>query len=210
MSGFDNGTLHSGLSAQVKQAGSIIRGLGPPVPGAGVTGDVYLDTQTSFLYVKRDLDAAQPWGYYLFQVPATYVNTLKWFDDVLPSDDVGVPGDYALAWAGFGNYGLNPSVYGPKQATAWAEGGNGPQTQIDPNLAGVAWPLGIADESTASAAWSTSTQLIAVGVDTEYVLAIPLSPISGSFVFELGMQSQPAAMVTNLNPFYAATDSHGV
>ena len=80
MSGYDNGTLQSGIFAQTKQFGPVLRGTGEPAPSAGVVGDVYmLDTQTWFLYVKRSNDKTSPKGNYLFAVPATYQAALNWF-----------------------------------------------------------------------------------------------------------------------------------
>jgi|SRR5579872_6709628 len=120
MAGFDNGTLQSGISAQAKQFGSILRGSGPPVPQAGVVGDLYIDVQTFFLYEKRFADGgANPWGNYLFQVPVTYQATLKWFSTYTPDGTFGVNGDYCLLWGGYPNYGLQPSIFGPKAAGAW-------------------------------------------------------------------------------------------
>jgi hypothetical protein len=123
MSGFDNGTLQSGIYAQTKQMGSILRGSGPPVPQAGVVGDLYIDTASWFLYTKRSTDAGgdvDPWGHYLFAIPSTYQNQLKWFGTFPPTSDIGVTGDYYLLWAGFGNYGLGSvSIYGPLSAGAW-------------------------------------------------------------------------------------------
>ena len=122
MSGFDNGTLQGGIYFQAKQMASIIRGLGPPVPQAGAVGDLYLDTQTWNLYTKRSTEAGgdvDPWGHYLFIVPSTYQTALKWFGTFPPTNDVGADGDYYLLWAGYGNYGLQPSIYGPKSAGAW-------------------------------------------------------------------------------------------
>ncbi|MEL7086841.1 MAG: hypothetical protein AAGL98_00115 [Planctomycetota bacterium] len=121
MSGFDNGTLQNGISSQqAKQFGSVLRGFGPPVPQAGVLGDLYLDVQTWFLYARRMVDGGtDPWGHYLFMVPATYQATLKWFSAFPPTNDVGVNGDYALLWGGYPNYGLQPSIFGPKTAGAW-------------------------------------------------------------------------------------------
>ena len=104
MSGFDNGTAQSGMSAQQKHFGSVLRGFGPPVPDVGAMGDLYLDTLTAFLYSKRSAQGTDPWGHYLFQVPATYINTLKWFSAAPPTDDIGVPGDYCLAWKGWSNF----------------------------------------------------------------------------------------------------------
>lgn len=122
MSGFDNGTLQSGITAQVKQFGSVIRGFGPPVPQAGVVGDLYLDVQAWQLYNKRSSDAGgdvDPWGHYLFIVPVTYQTRLKWFSAYPPTKDIGIDGDYFLLWGGYPNYGLQPSIFGPKAAGAW-------------------------------------------------------------------------------------------
>lgn len=122
MSGFDNGTLQGGIFSQVKQFGSILRGLGSPVPQAGVVGDLYLDVQTWNLFVKRSPDAGgdvDPWGHYLFTVPATYQTRLKWFSAYAPTNDIGIDGDYALLWGGYPNYGLQPSIFGPKVAGVW-------------------------------------------------------------------------------------------
>lgn len=119
MSGFDNGTVQQGVFAQAKQFGSVLRGTGEPVPSAGVVGDVYIDTQTFFLYAKRSSDGASPWGNYLFPVPLAYQPALKWFSSSQPSNDLGVNGDYCLIWGGYPNYGLQPSILGPKAAGAW-------------------------------------------------------------------------------------------
>lgn len=122
MSGFDNGTLQGGIFSQAKRFGSVIRGFGPPVPQAGVVGDLYLDAQTWFLFNKRSTDAAgdvDPWGHYLFQVPPTYQAQLKWWGSIPPTNDIGINGDYCLLWGGYPNYGLQPSIFGPKAAGAW-------------------------------------------------------------------------------------------
>ena len=122
MSGFDNGTLQGGIFAQTKQFSSILRGFGPPVPQAGVVGDLYIDVQTYFLYNKRSTDASgdvDPWGHHLFQIPATYQAQLKWFLSSAPTNDIGANGDYALLWGGYPNYGMQPSIFGPKAAGAW-------------------------------------------------------------------------------------------
>lgn len=120
MSGFDNGTMQGGVYFQAKQFGSIYRGNGPPVPQAGVVGDLYVDVQTWQLFNKRSAhDGVDPWGHYLFVIPALYRTTLKWFSSSAPKNDLGVNGDYCLLWGGFGNYGLQPSIYGPKAAGAW-------------------------------------------------------------------------------------------
>lgn len=119
MSGFDNGTLQQGIFAQTKQFGAILRGTGEPAPTAGALGDIYIDTQTWFLYVRRADETLSPWGNYLFPVPADYQATLKWFSTSKPGNDVGADGDYCLLWGGYPNYGTQPSILGPKAAGAW-------------------------------------------------------------------------------------------
>ena len=121
MSGFDNGTLQGGIFAQTKQFGAVLRGNGPPSPQAGVVGDLYIDAQTSFMYARRADGKTDPWGHYLYAVPAPYAATLRWFSTVRPSDNVGVNGDYCLIWGGYPNYGMYPSILGPKAAGAWPE-----------------------------------------------------------------------------------------
>lgn len=119
MSGFDNGTVQGGIFAQTKQFGPVLLGVGEPIPSAGVQGDVYIDTQTQFLYVKRSNDRTSPWGNYLFLVAPTYQGLLKWFSSAQPTNDLGANGDYCLLWGGYPNYGLQPSILGPKAAGAW-------------------------------------------------------------------------------------------
>ena len=119
MSGFDNGTLQQGVFAQTKQFGPVLLGTGEPNPSAGVVGDVYIDTQTQFLYVKRSSDGLSSWGNYLFLVPPTYQGALNWFSSATPTNDLGANGDYCLIWGGYPNYGLQPSILGPKAAGAW-------------------------------------------------------------------------------------------
>ena len=122
MSGFDNGTLQGGIFSQTKQFGSLLRGFGPPVPQAGVVGDLYIDVQTWNLYTKRSTDAGgdvDPWGHYIFVIPVTYQSRLKWFVPSAPTKDIGIDGDYCLLWGGYPNYGLQPSIFGPKAAGVW-------------------------------------------------------------------------------------------
>jgi hypothetical protein len=122
MSGFDNGTQQGGVFFQAKQFGSILRGFGPPVPQAGVVGDLYIDVQTFQIFTKRSTDSSadvDPWGHYLFVVPVTYQTRLKWFVPSLPTKDIGTDGDYCLLWGGYPNYGLQPLIFGPKAAGAW-------------------------------------------------------------------------------------------
>jgi hypothetical protein len=122
MSGFDNGTMQGGIFAQTKQFGSILRGFGPPVPQAGVVGDLYIDVQTWQLFNKRTTQVGSgvdPWGHYLFVVPLTYQARLKWFSSSAPTNDIGIDGDYCALWGGYPNYGLQLSIFGPKAAGVW-------------------------------------------------------------------------------------------
>ena len=210
MAGFDNGTAEGGVYFQAKQFGSILLGLGPPVPQAGLVGDLYIDTQAWNLYTKRSNDvggAVDPWGHYLFGVPVTYQSQLKWFSTSLPDDSVGVAGDYCLSWAGFGNYGLQPSIYGPKTAgNTWPDSGNGPDTTL---TTGGVFPLGLSDEGPA-ALYSTSTQLIVAGLVDEYILATPVANAVGTVIGQVGLQSVPAPVTVTLNSLYTAEDSHAL
>lgn len=209
MSGFDTGTTQGGVFSQAKQFGSILRGFGPPVPQAGVVGDVYVDTQTWFLYNKRSTNNTDPWGHYLFQVPLAYRTALKFFSTSAPGDDIGVPGDYCLLWAGWANYGMQPSIYGPKQATSWPENGNGPDTTIAALGAGTVLPVGLSGEG-AAITDSPSTQLTVAGLLDEYIIPIPVPAGAGSPVSQLGLQSGPAAVTVSINAQYTATDEHAI
>lgn len=213
MTGFDNGTLAGGIFAQAKQFGAVLRGLGPPVPMAGNIGDPYIDAQTWNLFAKRSNgngdDDNDPWGHYLFVVPVTYRAGLKWFTASPITDDVGVPGDYALAWGGWGNYGMQPSIYGPKTAAGWPENGNGPDTQIDPTYSGATLLVGDTDEGD-PIAYSNVTRLIVVGVGDEYVQPTPVLADGGTVVSQIGVQSMPANVAVTLNPLYTAEDTHAV
>jgi len=212
LSGFDNGTLQGGIFAQVKQFGSILRGFGPPVPQAGVLGDLYIDVQTFFLYNKRSSDTGgdvDPWGHYLFQVPVTYRTQLKWFSAYAPGNDIGATNDYCLLWAGWSNYGMQPSIFGPKQASGWPENGDGPTVTIAAAGAGTVLPVGLSDEG-APLTYSNSGQLIVAGLSDEYILAVPVTANAGDPVIEQGLQSGPAAVAVNLNPLYTAEDEHAI
>lgn len=210
MTGFDNGTAQGGIFAQAKQFGSILRGSGPPVPGAGVQGDMYIDVQTWFLYEKRDPDGIDPWGHYLFAVPAQYRSGLNWFSSLLPTNDFGANGDYCLLWAGFNNYGLQPSICGPNVNGYWPESGDGPNLLLDPANAGYTIPAGLSDEDAMLTAFSNSWQLVVAGVDIEYVLSIPVSQLPNTAVIERGLQSAPVVTPVALNPLYTAEDTHAV
>lgn len=206
MSGFDNGTEQGGIFAQAKQFGSVLRGYGPPVPAAGVVGDLYLDVQTWFLYEKRD-QSTDPWGHYLFPVAATYQSGLKWFSSSLPTNDIGVNGDYCLLWGGYNNYGLQPSICGPKANDCWPESGDGPTVLLDAAYADYSLPVGASDEG-AITAFSASWQLVVAGLSEEYILAIPVSQLANTPTTEIGLQSPPLDVVVNLNPLYTAIDRH--
>jgi hypothetical protein len=208
MAGFDNGSMQGGLFFQAKQFGSILRGFGPPVPQAGVVGDVYIDVQTWQLFCKRATNDTDPWGHYLFVVPVTYRTALKFFSTSAPGDDIGIAGDYCLLWAGWANYGIQPSIYGPKQASSWPENGEGPSVTIAAPGTTVL-PVGLSGEG-AGITDSPSTQLIVVGLLDEYILPIPVPAVAGSPVAQLGLQSGPAAVTVTVNPLYAATDEHPI
>jgi hypothetical protein len=207
MSGFDNGTTQGGVFSQTKQFGAILRGFGPPVPQSGVLGDLYIDAQTWQLFNKRLTDGSvDPWGHYLFVVPMAYRASLKWFSASFPGDDIGVPGDFCLLWAGFVNYGMQPSVYGPKQSTSWPESGNGPDVVIS---SATVVPVGISGEGTPLAE-SNSTQLIAVGLTSEVILPVPVLASVGNVVTQKGLETGPTQVTVTLNPLYAAEDQYEV
>ena len=208
MSGFDNGTLQGGVFFQAKQFGSILRGFGPPAPQAGVIGDIYIDVQSWQLFNKR-ADSIDPWGSYLFVVPLTYRTSLKWFSSSAPGGDIGVLGDYCMLWAGFSNYGMQPSLYGPKQASGWPENGDGGSQPIAALGAGTVLPVGLEDEGTALTD-SSSTQLVVVGLNDEYILPIPVTADAGEPVLQQGLQSGPAQITVSLNALYTAEDQHAV
>lgn len=191
-----------------KQYGSILRGLGPPVPSAGVLGDLYIDATAWGLYEKRGDSLTDPWGRYLFIVPVAYRTGLKYFGPSAPNDNVGLPGDYCLLWGGYANYGLEPSVYGPKQATSWPENGNGGTLPI---LApGTITPIGLLAEG-AALPESNSTQLILTGLLNEVIAPIPVKASIGDLVQQIGMAAGPAPMAgVAVNPLYTAEDSHSV
>lgn len=207
MAGFDNGTYEGGIFAQAKQLGIILRGSGPPVPQAGVVGDLYIDVQTWFLYEKRESQGTDPWGHYLFPVPDAYQAGLKWFSSSLPTNDFGVNSDYCLLWSGHNNYGLQPSICGPKTDGCWPESGDGPDLLLDPAYAGYSLPVGVSDEGS-PIAFSASWQLVVSGVDSEYILSIPVPQLPNSTVTQQGLQSAPLSVAVALDPLYTAIDKH--
>jgi len=209
LSGFDNGTLQGGVFAQTKQFGSILRGFGPPVPGFGVVGDLYIDTQTWFLYEKRATDTAtiDAWGHYLFQVPNTYRTGLKYFATSAPTDDIGVNGDYCMLWGGYANYGMLPALYGPKVNGKWPENGDGGTLPIA--APGTITPVGLLAEG-AALPESNSTQLVMTGLQDEVLAPIPVLESVGSAVQQIGLKSGPSPVAVVINPLYTATDGHAV
>lgn len=212
MSGFDNGTLQGGVFFQAKQFGSILRGFGPPVPQAGVVGDLYIDVQTWYLYEKRSPDAGgdvDPWGHYLFQVPPLYRTSLKWFGSSPPMNDIGVVGDYFLAWGGYSNYGMQPSIYGPKQWTGWPSNGDGPGTVIASGYGAIVRQVGLTGEG-ANLADASSTQLVALGLLAEYVIPAAVTMNDLDPVAQLGLQSGPTLVQVSINSLYTAEDEHAI
>ncbi len=202
MSGFDNGSMQSGIYAQAKQFGSILRGFGPPVPQAGVTGDLYIDNTTFELFEKREINGLDDWGHYLWVVPALYHTTLKWFGPNGPSNEIGIVGDYFLQWAGYPNYGMIPLIWGPKTWTGWPENGDGPGTVI---VGSNVLPIGLLSEG----APLTDTQLsrlIAVGLLSEYIIPVPVTANPGDPVLELGLQSSGDLVTVTINNLYTAED----
>jgi hypothetical protein len=209
MAGFDNGTSQ-GVFFQAKQFGAILRGFGPPVPQAGVVGDVYIDNLTFQLYEKRSPDAGgdvDPWGHYIFVVPATYRTSLKWFGATPPTNDVGNVGDYFLHWAGYPNYGVQPAVYGPKVWGGWPNNGDGPGTVVTGG--GSVLPRGLlADGATVTDMVASS--LIAEGLLAETVIPVPVTAADNDPVLQLGAQSGPTQLSVTLNSLYTAEDSHAI
>lgn len=212
MAGFDNGTLQGGIAFQTKQFGAILRGFGPPVPQAGLVGDVYIDVTTWQLFEKRSSDSGgdvDPWGHYLFVVPGLYRTSLKWFGAAAPTNDVGVVGDYFLHWAAYPNYGVQPAIYGPKQWTGWPNNGDGPGTAVATGYGATVLPVGLTAEG-ATATDKQASQLLAVGLLAEYVVPVPVTSGDGDTVGQLGLQSGPTLVQVSINSLYTAEDSHSI
>jgi hypothetical protein len=207
MSGFDSGSGSSGIVFMAKQFGSILRGFGPPVPQAGVVGDLYIDVTTWNFYEKRIVNGVDDWGHYLFQIPPVYRTALKWYGPSAPPDTIGVPGDYFLQWSGFPNYGMQPLIWGPKQWTGWPENGDGPGTDIASGYGGFVLPVGLQDEG-ATVDDSASSQLIAIGLTAEYVIPVPVTAQDKDEVLQLGLQSNGQLVTVGLNSLYTAQDEH--
>ena len=78
---------------------------------------------------------------------------------------------------------------------------------LDPTGTGYTIPAGLESEG-ALIAFSNSWQLVVAGLDTEYVLSIPVPQMVGTSVIERGLQSAPAVVPVALNPLYSAEDQH--
>lgn len=206
MSGFC--TSRFGLDNIAKQYGSILRGFGPPVPKAGVLGDLYIDNLTFQLFEKRGVDGLDDWGHYLFVVPSTYRNSLKWFGPSRPSNTIGVPGDYFLQWAGYDNYGMQLSIFGPKLIIGWPENGDGGNGGLIITVANV-FPLGLVDEGP-SLIDKMLTQLIAVGLLDEYIIPLSVTANPGEAVQPIGLPNTGTLVITALNPLYTVEDEHAL
>ncbi len=202
MAGFDNGTMQGGIYAQAKQFGSILRGFGPPVPQAGVTGDLYIDNVTFQLFEKREINGLDDWGHYLWIVPTLYHTTLKWFGPNGPNNDIGIVGDYFLQWAGYPNYGMQPLIWGPKAWSGWPENGDGPGTVIVGNTV---LPIGLLSEG-APLTDVQPSRLIAIGLLSEYIIPVPVTAAAGDPVLELGLQSSGDLISVTVNSLYTAED----
>lgn len=175
-----------------------MRGMGPPVPQAGVVGDLYIDVQTWRLYEKRANDLTSPWGNYLFIVPDVYRTGLKWFSASAPSNFIGVPGDYCLLWGTYANYGVRPSIFGPKNAYGWPENGDGGTIPIAaPGL--TVLQIGLVDPEGPALPESINTQLIAVGLLDEVILTRPIDDAAGAPVQSVGLQSGPLQIDVTVN-----------
>ncbi len=207
MSGFDTGDGNSGIIFRGKQHGSILRGFGPPVPQAGVTGDIYIDNVTFQLFEKREVEGLDDWGHYLFTVPSLYQTRLKWFGASPPSAQIGVVGDYFLQWAGYPNYGMQPIIWGPRTFTDWPENGDGPGTIIV--VCDTVLPIGLLSEGTPLTDLQR-TQLIAEGLLSEYVIPLSVTADCGETLLEVGLQTSGELVAVTLNALYTAEDEHEI
>lgn len=208
MSGFDTARASSGSIFRSKQFGSILRGYGPPVPQAGVTGDLYVDTLTWNLFEKRNIDGLDDWGHYLFALPPLYRTALKWFGAASPDDTIGIPGDYFLQWSGYPNYGMQPVIWGPRLWTGWPENGGGPGTIIVSAHPEV-HQLGLLAEGPDKADVALN-QLIAIGIFDEYIIPLIVTANPSDPVLQLGMQSSGELVIVTINTLYTAEDEHAL
>jgi hypothetical protein len=206
MSGFS--TSRSGIDNVAKGYGSILRGYGPPVPKAGVVGDLYIDNMTFQLFEKRSSGYIDDWGHYLFTVPANYRNSLKWFGQSGPDNSLGRTGDYFLQWGGYDNYGMNPTIWGPKLLAGWPENGEGSNSNVVITSADVL-PIGLLEDG----AVLTDTmpgQLIAIGLLEEYVIPLLVTASPNDPVTPVGVPSSGMLIPFDINPLYTAEDTHAI
>lgn len=204
MSGFS--TSRFGLNSVAKQYGSILRGYGPPVPKAGVVGDLYIDVLTFQLFEKRSDNSLDGWGHYLFTVPSTYRNTLKWFGASRPSNTIGIFGDYFLQWGGYNNYGMQLTIFGPKAVTGWLENGDGSGVIITTDRVD---QLGLLNDGSPLPDMMPN-QLIAVGLSDEYVIPLSVTANPGEVVAQVGLPNSGQLVITEINPLYTAEDEHAI
>lgn len=208
MSGFSNS--RTAIDNVTKQYGSILRGYGPPVPKAGVIGDLYIDNFTFQLFEKRSTGGLDDWGHYLFVVPSIYINTLKWFGPSKPTNALGRPGDYYLQWAGYSNYGMQLSIFGPKSIDSWPEngetsGGGTPVITMNEDV----HSLGIVGQGPDMTDVTPDT-LIAVGLLADYNIPLTVTADPGEPVPPVGVQNTGQVVTVTINPLYTAEDEHAL
>lgn len=208
MSGFDTSRPDSSAVFMAKQFGSILRGYGPPVPQAGVVGDLYIDVLAWRIYEKREINGLDDWGHYLFDVPPLYRYGLKWFGPGRPDNAMGVPGDYFMHWAGYDDYGMMPVIWGPKLWEGWPENGDGGITVIAPGATGIL-QLGVLDEGPTKTDLMLN-QLIATGILDEHIIPFPITANPGDPINQIGMISGGSLLILSLNYLYTAEDDHEV
>jgi hypothetical protein len=102
---------------------------------------------------------------------------------------------------------MQPWVYGPKLAPGWPENGEGNDVDI---LSSSVLPVGLSDEGATTLPFSASTQLVVIGLSSEYILAIPIPVSVGTPVEEVGLQSLPTPVPVVINPLYSAEDEHSI
>jgi hypothetical protein len=207
MSGFS--TSRCSIDNIAKQYGSILRGYGPPVPKAGVIGDLYIDVLTFNLFEKRCTNSLDDWGHCLFTVPPSYKNTLKWFGSGRPDDKLGLAGDYFMQWAGYDNYGMQLTIFGPKLITGWPENGGDTTTGGPPITTAKVLPLGVSNEGSLLTDLMPN-QLIAVGLLDEYFIPLSVTANPGEPVSPIGVPSTGKLVLITFNPLYTAEDEHAL
>jgi len=206
MSGFEAGNSQ-GIISRNKRFGTILRGYGPPVPGAGVLNDIYIDVLTFQLFEKRNPETLDPWGHYFFIVPLRFQQTLRFFGTSGPPDSLGSFGDYYMQHSGYPNYGMNPLIYGPRQQNGWPENATGPISLV---ISGNAiLPIGMSDEG-ALLSDVQPMQLLMTGINNEVVYPAPVTAGTGDPVYQEGVQGSGVTTLVTINPQYTAFDTHAV